>query len=117
MSMYAKVRNGIIEKIGPRPKWLYEGGVPVEDDAEYAKDGWLPIVHDRPAYDPETHRIRQNPQSEWLVGGTQVTATYTVEARPPPTIKQLHAYLLRRREEVIAEGVTVTIDDTPNPVQ
>lgn len=79
--IYALIKDNAIERITSRPKWLDDNGSPVTD-ATLKGHGYLPVTYDPPAYDPQSQRIEQLPQSEWVIEATRVVATYTVTEIP-----------------------------------
>lgn len=79
---YAKIENGTIAKIGPRPRWYSSAdGAPLSDD-ELRDHGYLPVVYSAPDHDPRLQRVSLNPQSEWAVETKRVVATYTIHDIP-----------------------------------
>jgi hypothetical protein len=79
--MYARVKEGVVERIGSRPDWR-TGATPNESrtltDAELVEHGWLPVVGVAPEHDPLTQEVTTLPLSEWSVGATEVTRAWMV---------------------------------------
>lgn len=90
---YAKIKDGEIESIGPRPNWLDDDG-PVSD-AYLAENGRLPILYSQPEYDRKSQRIEQLPQSEWIIESARVRVTYSLTEIP-----------LEERRQALLDAVT-----------
>lgn len=59
MSLYARV-NGSVVDVPPMPlpeSWGPVGGLNRMNDTELAAVGWYPVVENKPAFDPATHKL------------------------------------------------------------
>src|SRR5690554_1854136 len=74
---YAKIENGKIAKIGPRPLWFNDGGEPLTAE-QWLSFGYYPITYQTPEYDPYLQRVVLKPHSEWTIESERVVATYDV---------------------------------------
>ncbi|WP_281978798.1 hypothetical protein [Pseudorhizobium flavum] len=98
---YAKVENGVVVKVGPRPPWLEADGAPVSDTVlraggyEVDEKGALILdesgakvlatgrpghypVQPPPSHDPATHKLVPIPMDQWQVNETDVGPTHEV---------------------------------------
>lgn len=113
MTTYAKVLNGEILKIGPRPEWYVDGqlvgddvlksggfevdanNTPLEDSkGNYVlatgRSGWIPIVQqDMTPFDSTFYDFSWDDESEWVVEDSRVVKTHTITERPLDQIKSL----------------------------
>lgn len=64
MKQFAKVESGSVVEVITRPTWI-------------SAEGWLPVVDERPQYDPNTASLARRPVGEWDVGAGSVSVTYT----------------------------------------
>ena len=88
--MYAKVENYQVTQIGlPTTGILADGstvsGYDLLPESILLAEGWLPLVDNRPEYDPGTEYLEH---AGYTVGETEVTANYTVKDIVPvePTL-------------------------------
>ena len=101
--MYAKIENNEIVKTGARPRWRKDDGESLTD-TELVKHGWLPVVDNRPDYDPMTQRVERDPQDQWAVGTDAVTVSYTVVTLTAEEQAEALERLRRQKQQEIAEA-------------
>lgn len=95
--MYAKVENGVVVAIGLPIVGILSDNRTVSGYNQLGVDvllreGWLPIVGDKPLYDTETQQLNVS----YTVNSNEVVATYTIVAKPPePTTTDERVFLLQ----------------------
>ena len=85
---YAKIQNGSITKLTPRPKWFDDNGAPVSDPV-LKQHGFLPVEFDVPEHDARAYRAVVKGWSEWIVGEGMVKAQYSLEPIPFSDMRDL----------------------------
>lgn len=100
--MYAKIENNEVTKTGGRPRWRKDNGESLTD-VELAEHGWLPVIDQRPDYDPMTERVERDPQDQWIVGDS-VEVTYTVVALDEAEKAEALERLRRQKQQEIAQA-------------
>ncbi|WPZ28980.1 DUF4376 domain-containing protein [Sulfitobacter sp. OXR-159] len=102
--MYAEVKDGVVVRVGQRPKWFYDDGTPVTDET-LAEHGRLPVISN-PQHDPATEVALDRDPSEWTVEADHVLVTFDVSAKPSPS----HRDVNRERDRRLERGALVAID-------
>lgn len=103
MTTYALVSDGTVTRLGLPSSGTLKDGRAVSnysklDDRTLAAEGWLPVVEDRPSFDPKRCRL-EGP--EYAVETSRVVARYTV--------KPLPAALVTDADSVLADGASVVV--------
>ena len=101
--MYAKIENHEIVKTGARPRWRKDNGESLTD-TELVDHGWLPVVENRPDYDPMTERVERDPQDQWTVGTDAVTVSYTVVTLTAEEQAEALDRLRQQKQQEIAQA-------------
>src|SRR3546814_4447156 len=81
-TQYAKVIDGVIEKIRSRPNWLNAATGQPLTDAELLEHDYYPGEKIRPTHDPKRETVQALPKDQWLITPSKVTVTYTVVPIP-----------------------------------
>lgn len=90
---YAKIENGQVTQVGlPSTGTLKDGstvaGYDLLPENVLLAEGWLPLVDNRPEYNPETEYLEH---AGYTVGETEVTVNYNVKQKEPvihiPTVE------------------------------
>lgn len=85
MSVYAYIENGQVKRTGRLPRtWRMKDGRTVSgfhlmSSETHKSEGWLPLVENKPAYNPETEMLKFD---NYEILGNKVIRHYTVEPLP-----------------------------------
>jgi len=107
ITVYAKVENGEVVAIGLPIIGELSDHRTVSNYNQLGievllREGWLPIVGEKPAYDTTTQMLNV----AYTVESTQVIATYTVVAKPPePTTTEERVLLLQNAVDFLLMSI------------
>ena len=85
--MYVKVVDGIAIESVPKPNYFDSDGNPISDSYLISEESIYPVISSPPSFDDFYQEVNSKNISEWTVGDTQVTETYTISDKPINNIK------------------------------